>query len=174
LHFAIDFGRKGIAEFCIDRAKDINVKDKFGDTALLHAVKQNSEALVVKLLKRIDIDVNAKNRADMTALFVALVKGFTAIALQLIHAEPDFLTKNKLGVTALSLSIGQLEENCLCCLLVLLRFSRLLSFHDDSGSSLTHPPILPSVFLSILGPDLTLTLTLTPPSTLTKPPQTPD
>ena len=154
LNFAIEFGRKGIAELFIDRTKDINVKDKFGDTPLLYAVKQNAPSLVEKLLKRPDLDINEKNRAGMTALFVAIVKGSTAIALQLIAARPDFSTKNRMGVTALSLAIGK-------------RVSVSTCWHDCIHS----PCHLSSRFVAhllathALCSPFTLTITLTHPQT---------
>ena len=153
LNFAIEFGRKGIAELCIDRTKDINVKDKFGDTPLLYAVKQNAPSLVEKLIKRPDLDINVKDRSGMTALFVSIVKGFTAIALQLIAARPDFSTKNRMGVTALSLAIGK-RVSVSTCWHVSIHSTCLLSsrFVSLCRASPSHScPVL----------TLTLTITLT-------------
>ena len=105
LHFAIEVGRTDIACAFIEAAKDVNVKDRFGDTPLIFAVKQDEPSIVEKLLSRPDVDINAKDRAGMTPLFTALIKGFKAIATRLIEAKPDLGIKNNLGVTALMLAI---------------------------------------------------------------------
>ena len=62
---------------------DFNVKDRFGDTCLMHAVRTNSTELVqlvVNIMRRLSVDIDVKNNSDITPYLEAKRLGFNDVA----------------------------------------------------------------------------------------------
>jgi len=82
---------------------DINIKNKYGDTALTQACYCYSTETVKLLLKHKDIDVNIQDNDGKTALIIATEEEFTgAVKLLLEHKDIDVNVQNIYGNTALT------------------------------------------------------------------------
>ena len=104
-----------LIERCTDSTNDSNDKlidmtDKFGDTALIFATKENCYEIVIKLLEH-GADVNAKDKTGVTPLPLAVLKGHDEIAIILIDAGADVTAKNKMGITPLLLAVDMNRED---------------------------------------------------------------
>ena len=70
MHFAIDYGRKEVAELLISKGADVNAKDD-GDGSLLHFATDSGYREVAELLITKGADVNAKRVDGETPLDMA-------------------------------------------------------------------------------------------------------
>ena len=116
---AIEKNRVKTAMMLIERCTDpsnpseskyIENIDKFGDTPLIYATKENCLEIVLKLLEH-GAEVNAKDKTGVTPLPLAVVKGHDEIALALIEAGADVAAKNKMGITPLLLAVDLNRED---------------------------------------------------------------
>ncbi|MCK9543528.1 MAG: ankyrin repeat domain-containing protein [Novosphingobium sp.] len=82
------------------RGADVNIQDKYGDTALIIASSYAYKD-ILKLLIAAGANINAINNSGNTALIWAVVKGHTDIVELLVAAGADVDIKDKYGKTAL-------------------------------------------------------------------------
>jgi ankyrin repeat protein len=79
---------------------DINVQDAFGETALMHAIWDKSEDIVLLLLRRPDINLSFQNDRGQTAHSIASRRGYDSM-LRLIkeyeRAEVDDSGKGRVS-----------------------------------------------------------------------------
>ncbi|XP_021803158.1 potassium channel SKOR-like isoform X1 [Prunus avium] len=153
-------GYEDIIRFLIDQGADAEISDKFGNTPLLEAIKNGHDqvaSLLVKagasltiddageflcitvarrnldLLKRLlanDINPNAKNYDQRTALHVAASEGLYPMAEFLLEAGASVLSKDRWGRTPLDEArIGGNKK--LIKLLEVARASQLSEFSDQ-------------------------------------------
>ena len=83
----------------IDSGGDVNVEDKYGDTALIYAAQWGDEDIVELLIKH-GADVNAKDKHSRTALSASIL-GKKKIAELLINAGADVNARDYQCKTAL-------------------------------------------------------------------------
>jgi ankyrin repeat protein len=90
--------------------KDINAKNKVGDTALIIAVNYKRVNAVKKLLMSDDININSRNNYGHSALMIAALTGNLEI-LQLLLSDVDIQIdlQNKDGWTALMFAASKGE-----------------------------------------------------------------
>ncbi|KAL6281725.1 hypothetical protein ACE6H2_018606 [Prunus campanulata] len=153
-------GYEDIIRFLIDQGADAEISDKFGNTPLLEAIKNGHDqvaSLLVKagasltiddageflcitvarrnldLLKRLlanDINPNAKNYDQRTALHIAASEGLYPMAEFLLEAGSSVLSKDRWGRTPLDEArIGGNKK--LIKLLEVARASQLSEFSDQ-------------------------------------------
>jgi len=72
--FALANRHSDIAVLLIDSGADINIRNRFGVTALLIAVAENNEVLVRKLIEK-KADLTVRTDGGKTALDIAIVGG---------------------------------------------------------------------------------------------------
>ena len=82
---------------------DINVKDKNGNTALMHAAS-NGKSSTTKILLGAGVDVNAKNKRRNTALMLAVWYDHIDTVEVLLNAGADVSVINKRGWSALKIA----------------------------------------------------------------------
>jgi len=82
------------------RGADMNIQDKYGNTALIKALNSGYTD-VAKLLIEAGANINAKNNSDSTALMVAAEDGHQDIVELLVISKADMNIQNKYGNTAL-------------------------------------------------------------------------
>lgn len=78
---------------------------------LIEAVLENDMDTVVSLVESDNIDVNAKNSRDETALMCAVVKGNTEVVKYLVEHEADINAQDVYGKTALMLACSVDNED---------------------------------------------------------------
>jgi len=84
----------------IENGDDLNVKNKYGSTALrVASLKGNFD--IVKLLVENGADLNAKNEYGDSALMAASLKGYFDIVKFLVANGADLNLENEAGHTAL-------------------------------------------------------------------------
>jgi ankyrin repeat protein len=103
-NLAIENYRTETALMLIEICTNVEGKDKYGDTPLIFATKENCLNIVEKLILY-NANVNAKDKTGVTPLLLAILKGHDEIAIILIDSEADLTIKNKMGITPLLLSI---------------------------------------------------------------------
>ncbi len=82
----------------IDAGIDVEVKDKTGNTALMHAAYAG-HAEIVKALIAAGASINAKNHSDRTALMYATSKGHIEIMVVLITGGAEVNVQDRTGWT---------------------------------------------------------------------------
>jgi len=109
IDYAKDGDLSGVKK-SIKQDVNINITDKFGYTALMHASEQG-HVKIVKYLVEKGSDINTKNETGWTALMAASWKGHLAVAKYLVENGADVNAKNKNGWTALIIAsrYGKLE-----------------------------------------------------------------
>ena len=86
----------------LDAGADINIQDKFGETALMRAAAWGHTG-VMELLIRAGAEIDRPNKYGWTALMVAAAWGHTGVMELLIRAGADPGIKNNEGRTAIDL-----------------------------------------------------------------------
>lgn len=80
---------------------DVNVKDKYGDTALM--IASNHEQLtVIDMLLRAKARIDEPNKYGQTPLMSAVSKGKTEVVRKLLTGNPNLSLKNKYGQTVMN------------------------------------------------------------------------
>ena len=69
----------------LERGFDPNAHDESGQPALGLAVREKSDRVVEVLLRQVQLDINARNRAGETALMLAALQGRLELAQRLIQ-----------------------------------------------------------------------------------------
>ncbi len=93
----------GQVRLCINNGVDINKKDEYGWTALMHAV-DSANPKIVKLLIDFGADVNIKGNDGQTALMNAIFMKEKGISKTLIERGADVNLKDNQGKTALMIA----------------------------------------------------------------------
>ncbi len=101
--FAAQYGDDITVKRLLIEGVDINVKDKNGNTALLHAAS-NGKVEITKILLNAGTDVNAKNKRRNTTLILAVQYGHIDTVETLLNAGADVSAKNKRGWSALKVA----------------------------------------------------------------------
>jgi len=111
---------------------DINLQNKYGDTALIVACKERNAEIVKLLLAVPEININLKNEYGDTALIITCRKGNVEI-VKLLLADPkiDVNLKNTYGDTALAVST---VENNFNIVNILLITGADINIIDNSGN----------------------------------------
>jgi ankyrin repeat protein len=84
----------------IDRGADANARDKNGWTPLMHAVSGRHADTVAALLKRPEVDPEAREENGSTALHIAALNGDETITRLLIEHGADLEIRTSRGYTA--------------------------------------------------------------------------
>lgn len=102
IHDAAARNNVQVIEELIRNGEDINLKDEYGDTALIKAAEGGCSRVVNILLDQGKaVDINAQNNSGHTALMKAVVFGREVIITRLLKAGCDVNLKDKWGTTAL-------------------------------------------------------------------------
>ncbi|MDD3353990.1 ankyrin repeat domain-containing protein [Zoogloea sp.] len=83
---AAKLGDGGAVVQMVQKGMDVNSTDAFGNTLLILAAREDQPKVVMELLQQRGIKLDARNSAGDTALMLASLRGYTAIARQLIAA----------------------------------------------------------------------------------------
>ena len=95
------FAADGYLRALLEKGADVNAKNKYDDTALIHAAYAGDTDTVAVLLEK-GADVNAKDDMGRTALIEAARQGRTETVRALLEVGADVTTRDKEGETALS------------------------------------------------------------------------
>jgi len=98
VHIAALFGLSTLINslFELDNDVDINLKDSLGRTALMLAVENGHDSVILQLVQRANVDVNVRDLADRTPLLYAVEYGRTmAVEHLLRHPNIDINAKDK-------------------------------------------------------------------------------
>ena len=107
LNSAINQERKNLCEFLIQRGADVNAKDKWGQTSLYLAIR-NDDSDIMNILIANDADVDIKHTRrgmEETALHYAAITGKTEAVKLLLEAGANINAKNDRGQTALHVAL---------------------------------------------------------------------
>ena len=95
---------ENMADLC-KTGRDINLEDEHGQTPLSLAAKYGHESITHMLIKRDDVDVNARNLCRRTPLLLAAKSGHEAVVRLLIDREDiDINAKDMFNRTPLSVA----------------------------------------------------------------------
>lgn len=128
-----------ILEFCTINRFDINQRDDTGKTLLMHAVIENQEDVVMRLISEGKANPHFKDNAGNTALHWALVKNNERLMDILLFFGADPNAVNKKGVSPFSLSS---IKNELRFLKRLYEYGGDLDSRDIEGNSVLHKAVL--------------------------------
>ena len=104
LNVAADNGRAASARLLIDAGADINIPDKYQQTALHMAACNGYNDIVDALIKRPDVNLNVRNENDNTPLHLAVYNGRAASARLLIDAGANINIPDNKQQTALHMA----------------------------------------------------------------------
>ena len=100
---------KEIVKLLLEARADVNIKDKYGEAALIYTLKYGYTE-IVELLIEAGANVNIKDKDGLTALIYALKNGNLDIAKLLIEKGADINFKNKKGKNSLDYIIKKLWD----------------------------------------------------------------
>jgi ankyrin repeat protein len=89
LWYAAQKGHEAVVKLLMDRGAELELEDNRGLTPLIVAAASGQEAVVKLLLTRDDIDVNAMDIYERTALWYAVEEGHSEAAQQLCNKGAD-------------------------------------------------------------------------------------
>ncbi|KAL5415711.1 hypothetical protein PMIN06_002288 [Paraphaeosphaeria minitans] len=130
LHAAA-LGRVDDIHSMIRRGTNVNLRDRWSQTALQIAVRLNHEKVVTKLLGAKDIDPNPRDKLSNTPLHYAVRTGNETIVRALIHNGADISIENQRKRTPRDLAEKRKSRKYISKLLK----SKLMSGPDQSPSS---------------------------------------
>lgn len=110
LVLAARFGQTDIVKILLDSKKDVNMRDEFGNTALIAAAAEARDD-IIKLLLKYRADVNAQSSDGGTALMAAASKGSVSTVIMLLDADARVGAKKHNVETALfnAVKFGHLD-----------------------------------------------------------------
>lgn len=94
-----------VVQQLLEKGANIEAKNQFGETALMHAAK-HGHANVVKLLLDKGSNIEAKDKTGGTALMTAAAWGRANVVKLLLDKGANVDTKNQNGRTALMCAVG--------------------------------------------------------------------
>jgi ankyrin repeat protein len=100
LYYASDIGHEAVVRALLEHKADVDVKGRYGETALHWAAAGGHEAVVRALLEH-KADVDANDKGGGTALYWAAAGGNEAVVRALLEHKADVDVKSKGGGTAL-------------------------------------------------------------------------
>ncbi|KAL1592691.1 hypothetical protein SLS60_011107 [Paraconiothyrium brasiliense] len=115
----------------IRRGTNVNLRDRWSQTALQIAVRLNQEKVVLKLLSAKNVDPNPRDQLSNTPLHYAVRSGNETIVRALIHNGADISLENQRKRTPRDLAEKQKSRRHISKLLK----SKLMSGPDQSASS---------------------------------------
>ena len=101
LKIACEKGNSDALNVLLSAGGDPNITDTGGDTCLHHAVRGDSNTVIIETLVRHGADVNATSENNATALMISCNKGTTDVIDVLLHAGPDSNIADDDGYTCL-------------------------------------------------------------------------
>lgn len=109
IHIAAKTGNADIFGLILRSTKNVNVKQKYGYTAMHIAVSMHHTKVVQELIRDERVDVNAKDSAGWTPLHLAAQFGFEDVVKLLVKLAPriDLNAKTHDGKTALDLAVNE-------------------------------------------------------------------
>ncbi|KAI1126704.1 ankyrin repeat-containing domain protein [Nemania abortiva] len=132
LHSAARHGNESAVKLLLQDCKNINTLDRKGQTPLLVAVKNGSEAIVKLLLAEDNTDLNTRDNYGCSPLMYAVKKGRETIAKLLLAKDNiDPNTRDKKGWTTLMFAAG--ESRNVAIVKLLLDQGADLNATDDDG-----------------------------------------
>lgn len=156
LHAAAS-GRVDDIHSMIRRGMNVNLRDRWSQTALQIAVRMDHEDVVTKLLNAKNVDPNCRDRLSNTPLHYAVRNGNEAIVRALIHKGADIGIENQRKRTPRDLAEKRKSRKHIAKLLK----SKLMSGPDQSLSSKLvgsgKPPISEDGILACRNAQITIT-----------------
>jgi Mg2+ and Co2+ transporter CorA len=128
---AAALGRADDIHSMIRRGTNVNLRDRWSQTALQIAVRLNHEKVVLKLLGAKNVDPNPRDKLSNTPLHYAVRTGNETIVRALIHNGADISIENQRKRTPRDLAEKQKSRKHISKLLK----SKLMSGPDQSPSS---------------------------------------
>jgi ankyrin repeat protein len=109
--WAVNNGYAPVVEFLIERGADVNIKDQSGKPPIFIAAKKGHAGIVKLLVGRsTDIDFQDPRGPYMTALIIAVEKGYHTIAEILIENGANMNAGDIMGRRSLTIAIQKKEE----------------------------------------------------------------
>lgn len=156
LHAAAS-GRVDDIHSMIRRGVNVNLRDRWSQTALQIAVRMDHEDVVTKLLDAKNVDPNCRDRLSNTPLHYAVRNGNEAIVRALIHKGADIGIENQRKRTPRDLAEKHKSRRHIAKLLK----SKLMSGPDQSLSSKLvgsgKPPVSEDGILACRNSQITIT-----------------
>ena len=90
-----------VAKYLLNHGADVNIRDDYGDTALMFCGYITGRADIAELLLQHGADVNIQNEIGFTALMFSCCKGFIDIVKLVLRYDADVNIRDNFGVTAL-------------------------------------------------------------------------
>lgn len=100
-----------VVEILIDAGADVEIKNKYGETALIRATSKGHLAVVKVLVEEGKADLNAKDNTGLSSLIIAAFKGYQIIVEYLITKGADVDIESDAGESPIHGAVqgGKLE-----------------------------------------------------------------
>jgi ankyrin repeat protein len=111
LNSAINQERRDLCEFLMQRGADVNAKDKWGNTSLYLAIRNDdSDIMNILIANGAEVDIkHTRGETEETALHYAAITGRTEAVKLLLEAGANINDKNDKGQTALHLAVDSAD-----------------------------------------------------------------
>ena len=113
-----DYIKIDIINILLEKGADINAKDNYGRTPLMHAIQYGCSEEVIKILLEKGADINAKDNYGWTPLMHAIHECECECSKEvikiLLEKGADINAKNNYGWTPLMQAIHECECECEC------------------------------------------------------------
>ena len=90
-----------IADYLLNHGADVNIRDNYGDTALMYCSFGTGRADIAELLLQHGADVNIQNGDGLTVLMHSCIEGFIDIVKLVLRYDADVNIRDNDGMTAL-------------------------------------------------------------------------
>ena len=108
-----DYIKIDIINILLEKGADINAKDNYGRTPLMHAIQYGCSEEVIKILLEKGADINAKDNYGWTPLMYAIQYGCSEEVIKiLLEKGADINAKDNYGWTPLMHAIHECECEC--------------------------------------------------------------
>jgi len=104
LVLAARYGQADTVKYLLDGGMQVDVRDAYGNTALIAAASNGQKELVDQLLAQ-GADIEARNDEELTALMGAAVKGHFEVVYKLVQSGAKVNELNNDGESALFLAV---------------------------------------------------------------------